>query len=99
GGDGVYSIDPKTLEVKWHNIDGHNDGSVIVKENRVFVGTGRENGDSQKYRSYAIAYDFLSGKTLWKRELPSSSWMKPTLTKTDVCYVYGEIYFKSDVGG
>lgn len=99
GGDGVYAIDPNTLEVKWHNIDGHNDASVIVKDNQVFVGTGREKGDAKKYRTYAISYDFLTGKTNWKRELPASSWMKPTLTKTDVCFVYGEIYFKSEVGG
>lgn len=99
GGDGVYALDPNTLEVKWHNIDGHNDASVIVKDHQVFVGTGREKGDAKKYRSYAISYHFISGKTLWKRELPASSWMKPTLTKADVCFVYGEIYFKSEVGG
>lgn len=99
GGDGIYSVDPNSMVVKWHNIDGHNDASAIIKGKYVFVGTGREKGDAKKYRTYALAYDFLTGKTIWKRELPASSWMKPTLTKTDVCFIYGEIYFKSEVGG
>ncbi len=99
GGDGVYSIDPNTMEEKWHNVDGHVDGSVIVENDRVYVGTGREKGDSKKHRSYAVAYDFITGKTIWKRELPASVWMKPTIADNHVCFVYGEVYFKSEIGG
>ncbi len=99
GGDGVYAIDPNTMEEKWHRVDGHNDGSVIVEDKYVFVGTGREKGDAKKYRSYALAYDFMSGETLWKRELPAGVWMKPTIAGDHVCFVYGEVYFESEIGG
>lgn len=99
GSDGVHAIDPKTMTVRWTANDGHIDASVRVHDGRVFAGTGREKGDSEKNRSYAAAYDFLSGERLWRNELPASSWMTPVVWREHVCFIYGEIYFESGLGG
>jgi len=32
-------------------------------------------------------------------ELPASSWMNPVVWREHVCFVYGEIYFESGLGG
>lgn len=97
GLDGLYSIDPESMQVKWHQNDGHLDASIIVENDRVYAGTGVEKGNSRE-RSYAVAYDFLTGKKIWKTELPLSNWMHPVLTTHHVCYSLGEIYFPSEVG-
>ena len=99
GADGVHAVDPKTMKAKWTANDGHIDASVRVFGGRVFAGTGREKGDSEKNRSYAVAYDFLTGAKIWKMELPASSWMNPVIWREQVCFVYGEVYFESGLGG
>ncbi len=99
GSDGLYAVNPQNMELRWHNNDGHTDSEVRIDERSVFVGTGRDKGDSSKYRSYALSYDLVTGKTNWKRELPASSWMKPAIINENVCFIYGEVYFKSDFGG
>ncbi|MEN9827065.1 MAG: hypothetical protein RI953_2810 [Pseudomonadota bacterium] len=99
GLDGVHAIVPSTMTAKWTANDGHIDASVRVFGGRVFSGTGREKGDSEKNRSYAVAYDFSSGNKIWKMELPASSWMTPVIWRDQVCYIYGEIYFESGLGG
>jgi len=99
GADGLHAIEPKTMTGKWKVNDGHIDSSVRVFQGRVFAGTGREKGDTEKNRSYALAYDFSSGKNLWKMELPASSWMTPAIWRDQVCFVYGEVYFESGLGG
>jgi outer membrane protein assembly factor BamB len=63
----------------------------------IYAGSGFEKG-FEKDKSYAVAYQFATGQKLWKTELPLSNWMHPVVTKTSVCYVLGEIYFKSSVG-
>lgn len=99
GKDGLYAIDPNTGEEVWHQVDGHLDSSVVSQNGRVFIGTGRDKENIKKYRPYAVAYDFNTGEKYWKREMPASSWMQPVLFKDEVCFVYGEIYFKSELGG
>ncbi|MBT4792760.1 MAG: PQQ-binding-like beta-propeller repeat protein, partial [Halobacteriovoraceae bacterium] len=105
GSDGVYALDPTShdkdnnVSVKWHEIVGHTDASVAIADGVVFVGTGREKGNAEKYKTYAAAHEFNTGKLLWKRELPASSWMKPITISSLVCFVYGEVYFKSQLGG
>jgi len=99
GSDGIHAVDPTTMLAKWKANDGHIDSSVRVHNGRVFAGTGREKGDSEKNRSYAVAYEFQSGKILWKMELPASSWMTPVVWREQVCFVYGEVYFESGLGG
>lgn len=99
GADGVHAVDPRTMTARWKANDGHIDSSVRVVGGRVFAGTGREKGDTEKNRSYAVAYDFSTGEKLWKMELPASSWMNPVVWREHVCFVYGEIYFESGLGG
>ena len=99
GSDGIHAVNPKDMSLKWKVNDGHIDASVRVAGGRVFAGTGREKGDTEKNRSFAVAYDFSSGERLWKMELPASSWMSAILWNEQVCFVYGEIYFDSDLGG
>ncbi|NBW82584.1 hypothetical protein EBR21_12595 [bacterium] len=95
----MHAIVPGNMTSKWKANDGHIDSSVRVFGGRVFAGTGREKGDSEKNRSYAVAYDFSSGNRLWKMELPASSWMTPVIWRDQVCYIFGEIYFESALGG
>jgi outer membrane protein assembly factor BamB len=97
GADGLYAVDPINMTEVWHQTDGHIDGSVSIENGIVYAGTGVEKGSIQDYR-YAIAYDFLTGKIKWKKELPMSSWMHPIVTRENVCYVLGEIYFPSSTG-
>ncbi len=97
GVDGLYAVDPISMKEVWHQIDGHLDATVTVDGGVVFAGSGIEKG-SERDRSYATAYEFATGKKIWKQELPLSNWMHPIVTKTDVCYVLGEIYFKSNIG-
>jgi len=58
GSDGIHAVDPQTFKAKWTANDGYIDSSVRVMNGRVFAGTGREKGDTEKNRSYAVAYDF-----------------------------------------
>lgn len=99
GGDGVHAIDPESMKLVWKQNDGHIDSTVSFDDGIIFAGTGRDKGNSEKHRSYATAYHFSTGKRVWKRELPASSWMKPLVMKDQVCFVLGEIYFKSEYGG
>ncbi len=99
GSDGIHAIDPYTMQQVWHQTPGHMDAAVRIDNGIVYVGTGREKGDSQKHRSYAIAYDFMTGKEVWKHEMPASSWMEPAITNQHACFIMGEIYFKTKLGG
>lgn len=97
GADGLYAIDPETMNEVWHQNDGHIDATVSVENGIVYAGTGIEKG-SVNDRRYAVAYDFLTGERKWKKELPMSSWMHPIITQQYVCYTLGEIYFPSLTG-
>jgi outer membrane protein assembly factor BamB len=97
GKDGLYAISPNTLKEKWHMIDGHLDATVSIQDGVVYTGSGREKGNNQD-RVYATAYEFSSGKKIWKKELPLSNWMHPIVGLKNVCYTLGEIYFPSQVG-
>jgi outer membrane protein assembly factor BamB len=97
GKDGLYALSPDTLKEKWHAVDGHTDATVSIDEGIVYTGTGREKGNNND-RIYGVAYDFSTGKRLWKTELPISNWMHPIVGRKNVCYALGEIYFPSNVG-
>jgi outer membrane protein assembly factor BamB len=99
GSDGLYAFDPLSMNQLWHVNDGHIDAEVLIEDGVVYAGTGREKGNAQLYKSFAAAYDIDSGTTLWKRELTGSSWMSPVLFEDQVCFITGEIYFKTDLGG
>lgn len=97
GTDGLYAIDPVSMKEVWHAKDGHLDATVAVENGVVYMGSGVEKG-TVRDRSYAVAYDFATGNKLWKKELPLSNWMHPVVGTTEVCFVLGEIYFRSNVG-
>jgi outer membrane protein assembly factor BamB len=99
GKDGIHAIDPETMEAVWKVNPGHIDAAVRVENGVVYAGTGREKGDAKKYQTYVAAYDFDTGKEIWKNEIPMSSWMEPALTDKYACFIMGEIYFPSKMGG
>lgn len=98
GKDGFYAIDPATMEKVWHKNPGHIDASVNIRDGIVYVATGREKGDAKKYRTFVAAYDFMTGQQLWKNETPLSSWMAPVVKEKVVCFIFGEVYFASNLG-
>ena len=97
GKDGVYAINPNTMEEIWHQNDGHIDATVSHENGVIYTGTGveKDNGFGSKF---AVAYDFATGKKIWQTELPLSNWMHPSITMENVCYSLGEIYNPSQVG-
>lgn len=97
GSDGLYAIDPLTMQEIWHTNDGHLDATPSVEGNTVYIGTGVEKAKLAD-RSYAVARELKTSKMIWKKELPLSNWMHPIVAKNDVCYVLGEIYIPSTVG-
>jgi len=98
GLDSLHAIDPVSMELKWKVDVGHTDGAVLVDQGTVFIGSGREKHDDKKYKSYATALEFKTGKILWQRELAASSWMRPVRVKENICFVSGEVYFPTERG-
>lgn len=97
GSDGIYSVDPATREERWHIVPGHVDSEVRISQGLVFFASGIEKGASEKTH-FAFAADFMTGKIVWKRELPASGWMAPLLLGSKVCFGAGEIYTESKAG-
>ncbi len=97
GSDGIYAINPDTMQEVWHRKDGHLDASVAIEDGVVYVGYGVEKFGS-KEKSFAFAYEFNTGKDIWKKDLSISTWMHPVITSSEVCYVLGEIYSASNIG-
>lgn len=99
GKDGVHTLSLPDLKLQWMANDGHIDSSVQIENEFVYAGTGNEKERARSDKKYAVKYELLTGKKVWKTELPISSWMQPVLTQSNlVCYVLGEIYFPSEVG-
>lgn len=98
GKDGIHAVDPITLTQVWHQVDGHIDASVRVKNGRVFAGTAVELGDRKNSEPTVAAYAFLDGKKLWENKIPASSWAAPIMGEDEVYFVLGEIYDKLDFG-
>ncbi len=98
GIDGLHAVDPIRMTPKWQVNIGHMDAGVAVEDGVVYIGTGREKNDDKKNKCYAAALEFKTGNILWQRELAASSWMRPVVVGTDVCYIAGEIYFPTQRG-
>ncbi|MDD0852569.1 PQQ-binding-like beta-propeller repeat protein [Halobacteriovorax sp. GB3] len=98
GGDGVYRIETKSLEKIWHAKIGHTDSQALVESEAVYIGTGLDKVDP-KERAKAFALEKTTGEIIWKRDLIASSWFKPIAFDKRVCFVTGEIYFKSEISG
>lgn len=99
GSDGLHAVDPDTLKQRWHVNDGHVDSAVQVVGNRVFSGTGMEKEKKSGNQMFAISYEANTGKKIWQKEIPASSWMQPIAVAENICFVVGEVYFKSELGG
>ncbi len=99
GKDGIHAMTAPDLRLLWKANDGHIDASVAIRDGFVYAGTGNEKNKQTQEKRYASKYDLITGKTIWKKELPLSNWMQPIATDSGmVCFVLGEIYFKSDLG-
>jgi outer membrane protein assembly factor BamB len=97
GSDGIYAIDPLTLQERWHRKLGHVDSDARVSGHLVFIGTGAEKGYLRKSHQ-AFALNFLTGQVQWITNLTESNWMPPLLIGNNVCFGTGEIYSKSHFG-
>ncbi len=71
GADGIYCIDALAGEEIWHFPAVHADMSPLVKDGKVFFGTGY--GD---YKVYAVDAD--NGKEIWSKSMPYSVWGNPS---------------------
>lgn len=99
GKDGVHAMTAPDLKPLWKKNDGHIDASVAVRDGFVYAGTGNEKSKQTAEKRYASKYNLITGQTIWKNELPLSNWMQPIVTDSGlICYMLGEIYFKSDLG-
>lgn len=96
GKDGLYAVDPSTMQKVWHAQIGHTDTSVTIADKTIYTGTGKEKGKNDD-KTFAFAFT-PDGKMKWKTELPLSNWMHPVVSDKLVCYSLGEIYFHSELG-
>jgi outer membrane protein assembly factor BamB len=99
GHDGLHAVDAETLTPLWNVQQGHTDSGAIVQNGIVFSGTGIDKEPGRNSRSYANAYQLEDGKLLWRHEIMASSWMRPLAVGSMVCFVMGEVYFKSAIAG
>ncbi|OZG74142.1 hypothetical protein BTA51_03720 [Hahella sp. CCB-MM4] len=99
GGDGLYAIDPNTMEEIWQFQGGHMDGFAMVSGNYVYIGTGIPREGFSVTRPFAYKLNLKDGTVVWKKELPLSAWYGPVQVKNDVCFIQGEIHIDTHVGG
>lgn len=99
GADGVYAIDPSSMNKIWQFKDGHMDAFALAHQGAVYIGSGIPEEEIGKKRPYAYKINLESGELEWKRELPLSAWYGPVLVNEDICFIQGEIHVKSEVGG
>jgi outer membrane protein assembly factor BamB len=97
GPDGVYSVDPLTLEQQWHFVGGHTDSDPRALGGRVYFSTGMEK-DVPGTSHFAYALDLATGATIWRTETPASGWMPGVFVDHEICFGVGELYAKSSFG-
>jgi len=97
GHDGVYAIDPKTVQVRWHSPITHFDSGVTVSGSRVFAATGIEKGATGLTPTLR-SLDFKTGRILWETDLAASGWSRPIIIGDAVCIGMGEIYLSDRYG-
>lgn len=78
GEDGVYCVDAMTGREVWHLRKGHVDGSPLVVNDRLYVGSGYG-------LKGLLCVDASSGRLLWTKELPAPCWGGPS-------YVNGRLF-------
>lgn len=99
GGDGLYALNPDDMSLRWRFYKGHMDSHPLIHNNALYIGTGVPLEDLGKHRPLAIKVDLKTGKEVWAKELPLSSWFGPVFTQNQICFPLGEIHFKSSLGG
>lgn len=82
GGDGVYCLDALAGGEIWHFPAVHADMSPLVKEGKVFFGTGYG-----EYRTYAL--DAMTGKEIWTTLAPYPVWGSPSSYKNIIYFGLG----------
>lgn len=78
GGDGVYCLDALAGEEIWHYPAVHADMAPLVKDGKVYFGTGYG-----EYRTYAV--DAMTGKEIWSKPAPYPVWGSPS-SYNDIIY-------------
>ncbi len=82
GADGVYCLDALAGEEIWHYPAVHADMSPLVKDGKVFFGTG--------YDDYLIiAVDAQTGSEIWSRQMPYQVWGSPSAYQDIVIFGLG----------
>ncbi|QDK44960.1 hypothetical protein DOM22_07180 [Bdellovibrio sp. ZAP7] len=91
GKDGLYAITSSGLKKIWQASIGHVDSYPAIDKNKVFIGTGLEEG-YEETPTKAYALDLRTGKPLWEKNLPTSVWGIPVFWENVVCFSVGDIY-------
>lgn len=83
GADGVYCLDALAGEEIWHYPAVHADMAPLVKDGKVFFGTG--------YDDYLIiAADADTGDEIWSRRMPYPVWGSPSAYEDIVFFGLGK---------
>ncbi|MGE5087267.1 MAG: PQQ-binding-like beta-propeller repeat protein [Bacillota bacterium] len=90
GKDGLYAINPETMEKVWQASLGHIDSVPATDNERAYVGSGLEAG-FEETPTKVFALNLQSGKTLWEKAIPTSSWGIPILWENIVCFSIGDV--------
>lgn len=99
GADGLYAIDPESMEKLWQFKDGHMDAFALSFNGAAYIGSGIPEEEIGKHRPYAYKVNIENGELIWKKELPLSAWYGPVVIESDICFIQGEIHVQSEVGG
>ncbi|MGZ3773382.1 MAG: PQQ-binding-like beta-propeller repeat protein [Pseudobdellovibrionaceae bacterium] len=97
GNDGVYAVDAETLKEYWHSSVGHVDSTPVVDDERVYGGTGLEEG-FEETPTKVFALNIHTGALIWERSLPTSTWSIPVLWNDLVCFGVGDVYKNTHYG-
>lgn len=97
GKDGLYAINPETMQKVWQTPLGHIDSFPIADSERVYVGTGLEMGFEETPTKVA-ALNIHTGQIIWERALPTSVWGVPALWNNVVCFPVGDVYKNTHYG-
>lgn len=97
GKDGLYAINPDTMEKVWQAPLGHIDSAPATDSERVYVGSGLEAG-FEETPTKIFALSLASGKPIWEKSIPTSSWGIPVLWENVVCFSIGDVTKNTQYG-
>ncbi|WP_374000283.1 PQQ-binding-like beta-propeller repeat protein [Bdellovibrio bacteriovorus] len=91
GKDGLYAINPETMQKVWQAPFGHFDTFPAVDDEQAYIGSGLEAG-FEEAPTKAFAINLQTGKVVWEKPLPTSVWGIPVLWNNVVCLPTGDVY-------